>query len=151
MLKTYKPKLEDLTFRQQLLMDEETMAFNHGYGGTIAFTNDCFDGWYNKWLNADNRYYRYLVNEDNNFVGEIAYYLNDDHYEISIIILNKYRKLGYGKQGLALLVKQAKLNNIDCLYDDIAIDNISAYELLSKNGFKEIKRDNKTITMKYGI
>ena len=37
MLKLYTPKFEDLWFRQQLMIDEATMSYNHAWGGTIDF------------------------------------------------------------------------------------------------------------------
>ena len=37
MLTLYEPKYEDLWFRQMMLEDEDTMSYNHAYGGTIPF------------------------------------------------------------------------------------------------------------------
>ena len=79
MLTLYEPKYEDLWFRQMMLADEDTMSYNHAWGGTIPFGEDKWRGWYDCWI-ADpdgKRYYRYLKNEDGQFVGEIAY-----HYDL---------------------------------------------------------------------
>ena len=35
-----KPTIDELSFKQELLSDEETMSFNHKYGGTIDFNKD---------------------------------------------------------------------------------------------------------------
>ncbi len=37
MLELYIPKQEDLWFRQRFMADEETMSYNHHWGGTIPF------------------------------------------------------------------------------------------------------------------
>lgn len=40
MLTLYEPKYEDLWFRQMMLADEDTMSYNHAWGGTIPFGED---------------------------------------------------------------------------------------------------------------
>ena len=35
MISLYKPKLEDLWFRQKFMADPETMSYNDAWGGTI--------------------------------------------------------------------------------------------------------------------
>lgn len=151
MIKAYIPKYEDLWFRQELLADSETMAYNHAWGGTISFPEEKWDSWYNKWIvNAQGRFYRYLVSEENNeFVGEIAYHYDEDrHINIAdIIVLAKHRGMGYGKQGLKLLCEFAKNNGVETLYDDIAIDN-SSVTLFLKNGFYEEYRTDEYIMLK---
>ena len=135
-LKLYKPKLEDLWFKSKMLADKDTMSYNNRFGGTIEFIEVDWKDWYDYWLiNCDNeRYYRYLVDDNNNFIGEIAYHLDYDtkFYIADIIVYAKYRGLGYGKQGLQLLLDEAKKNGLKEIYDDIAIDN-SAIKL-----FKEL-------------
>ena len=80
MLVLYKPELEDLWFREELMGDPNTMSYNHASGGTIPFPKEKWVSWYQKWIVPDEskRYYRYLQNEETKqFVGEIAYYLDD--------------------------------------------------------------------------
>lgn len=36
-LRLHRPVLPELEFRRRLLGDEETMAYNHAYGGTASF------------------------------------------------------------------------------------------------------------------
>ena len=50
MLTLYEPKYEDLWFRQMMLADEDTMAYNHAWGGTIPFGEDKWRGWYDCWI-----------------------------------------------------------------------------------------------------
>lgn len=149
MITLYLPKLEDLWFRKLFLSDEKTMSYNHSYGGTITFDENKWNGWYEYWIlnNEGKRYYRYLVNKHNEFVGEISYHYDGRYYIANIIIYSKYRNHGYGKEGIKLLCQAAKENGIKELFDDIAIDN-PAFKLFVDLGFKEIYRTNKIIMVK---
>ena len=140
MLILVKPTIDELSFKQELLSDEETMSFNHKYGGTIDFNRDRWKSWYDKWIasNDPNYFYRYLYSTKHQcFVGEIAYHLEDNRYLCDVIIHSKYRNLGYGSKGLDLLCECAKENGIDVLYDDILFDNPSVHMFL-KHGFEVI-------------
>ena len=44
MIEFYRPYMEELGFRQQLLADLETMSFNPG--GTIVFPEEKWAEWY---------------------------------------------------------------------------------------------------------
>lgn len=152
MITLYLPKYEDLWFRQMFMEDDETMSYNHKWGGTIPFPEEEWKEWYNYWIvNPEGkRFYRYLVDEINNeFVGEVAY-----HYDKSrnvtiadIIIYAQYRGKGFGKVGLQLLCEAAKKNDVKILCDDIAIDN-SAIGLFLSNGFVEEYRTTEYIMLK---
>ena len=76
MLTLVTPNLDDLWFRQELMTDEDTMSYNAKWGGTISFPKEKWEPWYDTWIrNPQNkRFYRYLMNSDNVYVGEIAYY-----------------------------------------------------------------------------
>lgn len=139
MLTLYTPSLKDMVFRQRLLADEQTMAYNKAYGGTIPFPKEKWESWYSKWVNpADERFfYRYLHNKTaNEFVGETAYHYDESRgiFLCDMIVLAKHRGKGFGTLGLKLLCEAAKSNNISALYDDIAVDNPSV-ELFLRNGF----------------
>lgn len=139
MLKLYKPKLDDLWFRERLMNDPETMSYNNAWGGTISFPEIKWSDWYNHWIiqHEGKRYYRYLLcKETNEFVGEIAYHFDDSNnvYIANIIVHSNYRGHGYGTEGLKLLCNEAKSNGVTTLYDDIAADNPSVHMFL-KNGF----------------
>lgn len=150
-LRLYKPKLEDLWFKSKMLADKDTMSYNNRFGGTIEFNEEDWKDWYDYWIVECNneRYYRYLVDDNNNFIGEIAYHLDYDtkFYIGDIIVYAKYRGKGFGKQGLQLLLDEAKNNGLKEIYDDIAIDN-SAIKLFKKFGFYEIYRTNDIIMLK---
>lgn len=150
MIELVIPKLEDLWFREKLLADEETMSYNHAWGGTISFSEEKWQNWYDLWvINRENkRYYRYLKDEKG-FVGEIAYHYDPEYdgYVADVIIFSQFRGRGYGSQGLKLLCEAAKENGIKVLYDDIAIDN-TAISLFKKQGFFEVNRTDEKIILK---
>lgn len=151
MLKTYIPEYNDLWFREKLLSDSDTMSYNKAWGGTIDFPESKWKRWYHYWIEKpeDKRFYRYLINENNDFVGEIAYHFDDEEkkYLVSIIIYSKYRGIGYGREGLELLCCSAKNNGLKSLYDDIASDN-SAIKLFLESGFTEEYRTKDIVMLK---
>ena len=150
MLELITPALEDLWFRESLLSDEETMSYNHAWGGTIPFPKEKWQDWYDHWIidHENKRYYRYLKDE-NGFVGEAAYHYEAEYggFVANVIILSKFRGKGYGAKGLELLCNAAKNNGIAVLYDDIAIDN-AAIRLFLKQGFYEDHRTKEKIVLK---
>ena len=151
MIFIYTPKYDDLWFRQTMLADENTMSYNNAWGGTISFPQEKWKDWYDYWIinPSDERYYRYLKNEDGQFVGEIAYHFDEEiqGYIANVIIYAPYRKKGYGKQALNLLCDEAKNNGINTLYDDIAIDN-PAIKLFLDNGFIEVFKTKDKVILK---
>ena len=151
MLILYEPKCEDLWFRQMMLADEETMSYNHAWGGTIPWPEKEWKSWYDHWIinHEGKRYYRYLKNQDGQYIGEIAYHYDADiqHEIANVIIYSQYRKRGYGAEALDLLCTAAKNNGISVLYDDIAIDN-PAIKLFLKHGFTEEYRTEEKIFLR---
>ena len=152
MTELYKPKMEDLWFREQMMADEDTMSYNHAWGGTIPFPRNCWEEWYDWWIvNHENRrFYRYLRNtETGEFVGETAYHYDEGRqiWCADVIVFAPYRRRGYGNDGLRLLMQEAKINGIRILYDDIAIDN-PAVSLFLNNGFQEEYRTSEIIMLK---
>ena len=150
MLETVVPAVEDLWFRERLLADEETMSYNHAWGGTIPFPKERWQEWHDHWIvdHEDLRYYRYLKDE-NGFVGEIAYHYDPEYdgFVANVIVFSTFRGKGYGARGLELLCAAAKEDGITALYDDIAIDNTAA-ELFLKQGFHEAYRTEEKIVLK---
>ncbi len=151
-IEIYRPVLEDLWFRQSLLADEATMAYNAAWGGTILFPREAWEEGYNRWLEVPEtrRYYRYLYDaERRRFVGEIAYRLDEERgvYLCDVIVLAKYRGQGFGTKGIELICRAAKANGATALYDDIAADNPS-WKLFLKNGFTIDHRNGGAVTVK---
>ena len=150
MLHLYKPRPDDLWFKQKLLSDPDTMSYNRKWGGTIDFPREKWDDWYRRWVGANDekRFYRYLTFDDT-FVGETAYHYDGqrDIFLCDIIVFGEYRGKGYGKQGLRLLCEAARENGIDALYDDIAADNPSV-KLFLDNGFTVECQGDEIVTVK---
>ena len=150
MLTLYRPKQTDLWFRQALLADEETMSYNHAWGGTIAFPEEDWADWYDYWIAhpEGKRFYRYL-SDGGLFVGEIAYHYDAElsGFVADVIVYAPARGKGYGRAGLRLLCAAAKENGITELYDDIASDN-PAVGLFLRHGFAEAFRTDGKIVLK---
>lgn len=136
MIALYLPKLEDLWFREKMLSDPDTMAYNAAWGGTIPFPPEAWEDWYGRWIlrrGGNERFYRYLLEEESGaFVGETAYHWDSGKgvYLADVIVYSPDRGRGYGKQGLALLCQAAKENGCAELYDDIARGNPSVHMFL---------------------
>ena len=150
-LTLYKPEYDDLWFRKLMLEDEETMSFNHSWGGTIPFPKVKWKDWYERWvINHENkRFYRYVKEKEGTFIGEIAFHydLKYDGYMANVLIYSKYRNRGYGTIALKMLCDEAKEKGIKILFDDIAIDN-PAITLFLKAGFVEEYRNEEIILLK---
>ena len=48
MLVLHTPAYAELAFRERLLADPDTMAYNQAWGGTIAFPEDRWAAWYDR-------------------------------------------------------------------------------------------------------
>lgn len=150
MITIYKPTIDDLWFKQSMMSDELTMSYNHEFGGTISFPKSKWESWYQKWLSDDSKYYyRYLVDEKAEFIGEIAYHYDDEScvYLADVLIHAKYRNKGYGGIALDLLCDIAKENGISVLYDELWNDN-PAISLFLKHGFIIDKEKERTVILK---
>ena len=150
MIELYKPQIEDLWFREKMLSDDQTMSYNHAYGGTISFPKEKWERWYNRWiLEPENKqFYRY-IKENDDFLGEVAYHYDEERriYIADVIIYAPYRRKGYGRQALLLLCETARSNGVSVLFDDIAIDN-SSITLFLKCGFVEVVRTNEYVLVR---
>ncbi|MBR4428737.1 MAG: GNAT family N-acetyltransferase [Clostridia bacterium] len=151
MLTLYTPELKDLWFKQQMLADEATMAYNRAWGGTIPFPEEKWPAWHEKWVsNTDGRhFYRYVKDESGAFVGEIACHFDEDvpGFMADVIIYAPFRGRGYGREGLEMLCAAAGENGVTTLYDEIAADNPSV-KLFLKCGFTVVRRTETGILLK---
>lgn len=129
MLRLHTPSPEELWFKQELLTDPETMRYNEAWGGTIPFPQERWQGWYMKWIgNGDpDRFYRYLKHEELGFVGETAFHRDPERgiFLADVIVHARFRRRGFGREGLLLLTDEARRHGIRTLYDEIAADNPS--------------------------
>ncbi len=152
MIQLYKPKIEDLWFKERMLSDPDTMAYNNAWGGTIAFPSKQWAAWFRTWIEpgTEGFFYRYLADAFNSFVGEVAYHVEDGRCMADVIVYAPFRGRGYGESGLALLLDAARENGFPEIHDEIAIDN-PAIRLFKKMGFVEEYRSEKTIMLRRAI
>lgn len=148
MLTLYKPAMNDLWFRQRLLADPVTMSYNEKWGGVIDFPEDRWQAWYERWIDREpSRFYRYLVSENGQFVGEISFHTEDGRCLLDVIVFSPFRKKGYGREGLHLLCAAAKTMGYTEVWDSIALDNPGIALFLSE-GFTVEYRDETAVWMR---
>ena len=144
MLSLYKPAFQELSYRQKILSDPATMAYNEPWGGTIDFSPDRWEAWSQRWLRSDEKtfFYRYLRLRDGTFVGEAAWRCdqNDDCPTLSILIEDRFRRRGYGREALRLLLSAAKDAGFLEVCDHIA-HHSPAIDLFLQEGFVKTKED----------
>ena len=150
MVELYKPKVEDLWFREKLLSDADTMSYNHAWGGTIPFPKEKWESWYDRWVRGhDHRHFYRYIHENGTFLGEAAYHFDEKRqiYLADVIVYAPYRGRGYGRQALLCLCHSARCSGVHTLFDDIATDNPSI-ALFMKCGFTEVMRSGEYILVK---
>lgn len=146
------PKIEELSFRQALLADPATMAYNARWGGCIDFPQKKWADWYDRWIvnTQGKRFYAYLYNgEEKCFVGEVACHLDEEsgRYLLNVLVHDRFRGREYGTKGLELLCAQCRKMGCTEVYDDIAVDNPSL-SLFLKQGFCEVGRTEDAVIVK---
>ena len=150
MIELHVPCPKELSFRQKMLADADTMSYNHACGGTILFPETAWSGWYDRWIaHPDGRFYRYIRDTGSGeFVGETAYHSDGEKYLADVIVYAPCRGRGYGAAGLALLCKAARENGVYELYDDIAADNGAAVRLFLRCSFAVEYRTDEIVMVK---
>lgn len=117
----YIPKEDELSYRQEIMSQKDTMAYNKGYNvaekgyhkdtGCIDFPKDSWNTWYASHVdNKPKSFYAYIARKyDNEFIGEVNLHWNaeNDWYELGILIESKYRNKGYSKEALRKLIDVA--------------------------------------------
>lgn len=79
----------------------------------------------------------YLIEKNENIVGFVQYYDQQDNYEIAYIgVLKKYQRQKNASKLLAFLIEQAKDNELDNINLEVRTKNKKAIELYQKFGFK---------------
>ena len=153
MLILYRPSLDEMWFREELLSDAATMEYNRAWGGALPFPRESWSQWYSLWLESADRFYRYLLDSGTGrFVGECAFHFDvkREQYLADIIVKAEERGHGYGRQGLRLLCGEAKKRGVVFLYDDIAADNPSVKLFLSE-GFEACCRSESAVTLRLDL
>ena len=151
MLRVVLPSRDNLTFRQRMLADPATMAYNAPWfppDGCLPFPESAWDAWLDKWTNREpERFCGFLENEAGELVGEICWY--DHGAGMGIVILAKDRGRGYGEAGLRLLVERAfRHPEIHSLTNEFEASRAPAVALHRRMGFVPVREENGILTLK---
>ena len=65
-----------------------------------------------------------------------------------MIVLAGYRGRGYGREGLELLLSEAKKNGIKVMYDEIDISSKAGIFLFESEGFERVSETDYTVIFK---
>lgn len=115
------PTFDELAYRERLMSDPATMAYNSGYDlhfdgydratGCIAFPREKWKDWYGYFVGqGPARYYAYITRiEDGSFVGEVNLHKSNRHdwYEMGVVVEADHRGHGYGLAALWQLLSIA--------------------------------------------
>lgn len=100
---------EHMPFREALLADPATMAYNARWAppdGTLPFPESGWDSWLARWTNQEpERFCGYVAQENGTLVGEVCWYDHGDG--MGVVIHADHRGKGYGAQALQLLAERA--------------------------------------------
>lgn len=153
------PSLDELRYRQKIMQDPATMAYNKGYDiesdnydretGCILFPREDWAEWYDYFVGREpERFYAYIVAErdaDGAFVGEVNLHRSGCRpwHEIGIVIEARYRGQGYSRRALKLLLRHA-FDEMDAaeVRNDFEETRIAAMKTHLSVGFEEYKREN---------
>ena len=151
------PTLSELSYRQKILADPETMNYNKGFDiedssydkstGCIDFKQSKWDKWSSYWTgNKPQTYYAYIVrNEDSCFVGEVNIHknINENPYEMGIAMEEQFRGKGYSKEALSLLLQVAfEEYGAKAIHNNFSTNNDAAFKTHLRVGFKFVgKKD----------
>ncbi|HCA28433.1 MAG TPA: N-acetyltransferase [Ruminococcaceae bacterium] len=140
------PTENELEYRRHLIADEETMAYNIGYGGNGSGcyfqTIEQVRQWYKHWNNGLDNFYAYIIRIDDNVpIGEVDIHYSNYcmKYIVGVVIEAKYRGNGYSTEALCLLAAHAfNIMKLDAIYDDFPAERKAAEHAFSKAGFVRI-------------
>jgi len=98
---------------------------------------------------SKDNYIHVVVNSDNEDVGFIWYqkYKEDIAFICDFLILEKFRKQGYGKHTLLLLEKEAKVKGLNKILLNVFKYNKSAFSLYKNLEYEIRDEENENISM----
>lgn len=146
------PGLKEMTYRQGILAQPETMDYNRGQmidapgydvaTGCIDFPMADWRYWRDVWLwREPSRYSAYLMEEETGgFVGEVCYYydMEADMCAAGVLIEGRHRNRGCGAEGLRLLAEHAFAHpEVDVLFADLPLERERAVRAYLTAGFRE--------------
>ena len=159
------PGLRDMEYRQRLLSDPATMAYNRGRDlggaedydprtGCIRFSRENWRWWRQVWLLNEPEFYSALLwnEEEGRFVGEVCYFYDGEAqaHTAGILIEAKHRGRGYCAEGLRLLMEHAfTREGVGVLRCELPEDNAAALRGYRRAGFHEFGRAMGVVTVLY--
>lgn len=150
MVSLYRPKIQDLWFRELCMSDEKTMAYNAGFDvdykgyhfdtGCIDFPKEEWEEWHKKTFSDRKKFYAYILDND---TGEFVGYVNIHKDKvgkhcIGIVIHHKFQGRGYMRPALKLLLKKARAKRIRFVYDTLPYNREKALSVFFDLGFEVI-------------
>lgn len=151
------PTFEELAYRERLMDDPATMAYNSGYDlsfegydretGCIAFPRAEWADWYGCFVGREpERYYAYIVRaEDGAFVGEVNLHKSREHdgYDMGVVVEAAYRRRGYGLAALRLLLGVAfEQLGATAVYNDFEKERPAGLSMHLQAGFEVVDEKN---------
>jgi 2-C-methyl-D-erythritol 2,4-cyclodiphosphate synthase len=122
-LRLYQPQYYELFFRERLLSDPATMAFNRGKEpsedyhpdtGCIDFPRSHWALWYNFWMEREPETFYAVVADGRTPLGEISWFFDGEAYRVGMILKKEYRGKGYCAPALDLLAQKGwRVENAD--------------------------------------
>lgn len=149
---TLKPaSWEDMPFRQSMLQNPETMAYNAPWyppDGTVPFPESEWAAWLDQWANHEPEHFcGFLQAEDGTLVGEVSWHHGGRG--MGVVIDAPYRGRGYGLEGLALLAERAfRHGGINELVNDFESDRAPALATHLRAGFTPLAEKDGILTLR---
>lgn len=144
MLKLILPDRRCCAFRQALMADPDTMAYNAPWfppDGTIPFPEEEWDAFLASTQDCEpNSFIAYLENEDGDLVGEVNWHGMGTG--MGVVIMARFRGRGYGTQALQLLIDRAFMHpEIPYLENNFESERDHALRMHLKAGFVDAGTD----------
>lgn len=150
-LTLHEATIDDMPFRQALLSDPATMAYNAPWAppdGTLPFPESEFAPWLSRWAgHAPERWCGYVVDEGGTNVGEVCWHSHGR--EMGIVIHSAFRGKHYGREALRLLIEEAfRHEEISALTNTFEPDREPALTLHLHAGFVPIAQRDGLLTLR---
>ena len=151
MLTIVLPARENMPFRQAMLSDPATMAYNAPWfppDGCLPFPENDWDEWLDKWTGHEpERFCGFLADEAGVLVGEICWHSYGAG--MGVVICAAHRGKGYGKEGLRLLIDRAFGHpEITSLTNDFETDRVAALAAHRALGFVPVGEEGGVMTLR---
>lgn len=144
-----QPEFNELDYVAKLWSDKETMK---DVGGTVTLPEQRKKDWYAKMVKPTDgkNFYCLIYNKQNKPVGEVSFHRFNQikkSAELNIKVQNKYRRKGYGKEALKLLLEYY-FNEFggEVITDEVI--NIKGQRALAKFGFEIISKSEYRVSFK---